>query len=1004
MFKSSKRSFAVVQFIVLLFFTSSIWGASYRGFVYEDRGEFIAIMGYSGGLEREIEIPAEIVGKPVRVIATSAFHSKDMEIIYVPEGVTLIEESVFVGSKLVQIYLPSTVVVHPLAFIFSRDLENIEVVEQNPLYQSIDGSLYNKDATELIFTSPRKAEGDEGFVIPESVQMLGDQAFRESSVSKVIFPPSVRTIGLETFRGSDLESISIPSSVTEIGKMAFWECRSLSAIDVDGANPNFSSLAGVLLDKGSTSIILYPQAKPGVSYSISDGVVTIQAGAISLPTELEELIIPQSVSEIIATAIEINGTKITVVESNTSYRSVEGVLFSDDMAELISFPKESMVTDYQVPAGVKTINERAFADCDNLITVTLPEGVTVIEEEAFLGCADLVTVNLPSSLVEIKYQAFRSCRRLVNIELPSNLESIGEGAFRLCGDLVSISIPEGVTLLEDLTFSSCTDLSSLALPSTLGSIGDETFASCRKLESIVLPEGLVEIGNEAFSSCTLLEEINLPDSVNVIGEGAFFSCRNLTTVIIPHSVTRIESSTFYNCIGLLDFKIPENVNYIGSTVFYGCSAIEGFEVAENNAFFTAEDGVLFSAGKERLVQFPLGKDSVSFTVPDGVVTIDEAAFRTTSLASIILPSTLTSIGNNAFESCGSLKNILLPDGLTYIGERAFSECVELTSVNIPSSLSYLAEGTFNENRSLLSIKIPGTVKFIEKEAFNRCSELKEIIIDEGVLYIGNGAFRFCVSFFELLLPVGLEKIDERAFELCVSLLQIHFPEGLISICSESFSGCELLETIQFPSTLLSIGDSAFENCEGLTEVTFPASLQKMGNRAFILSNNIESFYFLGDAPGPIGVVFARDIDGGTVYFFDDAIGFTSPTWAGLPTVNLGPRSGSGFWLIDNHLTHDTDLESAPFQSEIPLLVNYALDQRPDNNVLPQLNLSESEITVSFFGARDDISYFVELSKDLSDWTTTGVTLSEPDGNGMRTASLNLQDGRCFVRFRVTSDS
>jgi hypothetical protein len=140
-----------------------------------------------------------------------------------------------------------------------------------------------------------------------------------------------------------------------------------------------------------------------------------------------------------------------------------------------------------------------------------------------------------------------------------------------------------------------------------------------------------------------------------------------------------------------------------------------------------------------------------------------------------------------------------------------------------------------------------------------------------------------------------------------------------------------------------------------------------------------------------------------VYFFETASGFTTPTWIGLPSVNLGVSNESLDWRIDNQLPHTMDLETDPRNSGTPLLANYALNQRPGNYQAPQAGITGSQITYAFYGGRTDTTYIVEISKDLNAWTSNGVILTEPNGEAYRTASLNLIDGHCFVRFRFVQD-
>ena len=287
-----------------------------------------------------------------------------------------------------------------------------------------------------------------------------------------------------------------------------------------------------------------------------------------------------------------------------------------------------------------------------------------------------------------------------DITIPSELSghsvvSIGNSAFQYCSSLTSINIPEGVTSIGNSAFSYCRDLTSINVPEGVTSIGNYAFYTCDSLTSINIPGGVTSIEDSTFSGCSRLANIEIPSSVTSIGNSAFSGCSKLTSIEIPSGVTSIGNSAFYNCSSLTSIEIPSSVTSIGDYTFDGCSSLTGINVEENNQNYCSEDGVLFNKDKTKLIRYPSEKLDKQYVIPSSVTSIGNYAFEDCSnLTSIEIPSSVISIGNYAFISCSSLTSIEIPEGVTSIGEYAFSHCSSLTSIEISSSVTSIGNGAF----------------------------------------------------------------------------------------------------------------------------------------------------------------------------------------------------------------------------------------------------------------------------------------------------------------------
>ncbi|MEI8206794.1 MAG: leucine-rich repeat protein [Kiritimatiellales bacterium] len=216
----------------------------------------------------------------------------------------------------------------------------------------------------------------------------------------------VTTIADKAFWFCTLTSITIPDSVTTIGD-AFYECTSLTGIEVNEGNSLYSSLDGVLFNEDQTILSAYPGGKTG-SYTIPDGVTTIEDWSFETCIGLPRLTIPDSVTSIGGDAFYAcrSLTWIEVNEGNALYSSLEGVLFNKDQTILTVCPA-GKTGSYAIPNGVTGIGYSAFQTCSGLISVTIPDSVTTLEDYVFYECTSLTGAyflgNAPSYGTDVFY-------------------------------------------------------------------------------------------------------------------------------------------------------------------------------------------------------------------------------------------------------------------------------------------------------------------------------------------------------------------------------------------------------------------------------------------------------------------------------------------------------------------------------------------------------------------------------------------------------------------------
>ena len=174
-----------------------------------------------------------------------------------------------------------------------------------------------------------------------------------------------------------------------------------------------------------------------------------------------------------------------------------------------------------------------------------------------------------------------------------------------------------------------------------------------------------------------------------------------------------------------------------------------------------------------------------------------------------IPSSVTSIGEEAFCECRGLTSVIIPSSVTNIGEYAFFCCKGLTSVTIPSSMTSIGKGVFCGCSGLTSVTIPSSVTSIGKEAFYGCIGLENVVISDGVVSIESGAFFGCSGLTSVTIPSSVKSIGISAFRNCSGLTSATISEGVANIGECAFYECRGLTSVIIPSSVKTIGDSAF---------------------------------------------------------------------------------------------------------------------------------------------------------------------------------------------------
>ncbi len=222
-----------------------------------------------------------------------------------------------------------------------------------------------------------------------------------------------------------------------------------------------------------------------------------------------------------------------------------------------------------------------------------------------------------------------------------------------------------------------------------------------------------------------------------------------------------------------------------------------------------------------------------------VTGIQHTAFQNGLWTTIVLPKTLTEIGNRAFRGCNQLREVTLPEKVSEIGEEAFESCSQLEEITLPDGLQIVRRDTFFQCASLRKVVIPDSVTSIDRRAFSQCTSLSDLILPNRLTSIGSSAFSSCFSLSHVRLPNGLKNIASSTFSNCSSLAEVTIPISVETIEASAFRQCAQLSHVDLPERLKSIRGEAFRACSSLTEVLLPGSVDDLGDRVFMDCSNLK---------------------------------------------------------------------------------------------------------------------------------------------------------------------
>lgn len=593
--------------------------------------------------------------------------------------------------------------------------------------------------------------------VPFTYEILDDYTITITGYTgtnaSLVVPDTIETmpvtrLAANAFNGcAALVDVTLPATVVDLGENAFANCGALATVFFSGNAP---AAAESVFANSPNVVAVYPVGAAGWGSTFAGRPTTVW---MEKPPYLYEVTPENTITIKAYTGSE----KVVVIPQyikKLPVTALQGFVFG--------FKSVVSVT---VPDRVLNVGAHTFDTCYDMTNVVLGAGVTNIGEFAFADCDKLTRVKIPNQVRTLGTNAFYWCQGLKEVEFGDNLQSIGSQAFFWCTNLTQVHLPDSVTNLGSQAFYVCRSLTNINLPANLTAIGASTFLSCVKLSNVDLGTNVVSIGPSAFYN-TGITQAFVAKTVNFVGSGAFGNCSQLRAIVVdpenphytsaegvlfnrekrsllqypggktgaytvPAGVTNIATSAFayltnpsgltlpeglrslddsslFRFLGVTNLSLPASLDYVGDRALAACGFLTNITVDPANARFSSRDGVLFNKEQTVLLQFPSGRDG-SYQIPYGVTNTAYLSCAWSKLNEVMVPSTMTEIGDSTFFNSPWLQSVYLPASVTSLGSDTFSYCSGLTGVyfegnapelvnveafyNATNAVAYLVAGT-----------------------------------------------------------------------------------------------------------------------------------------------------------------------------------------------------------------------------------------------------------------------------------------------------------------------
>ncbi|MGN0355439.1 MAG: leucine-rich repeat domain-containing protein [Muricoprocola sp.] len=715
------------------------------------------------GFHVRLDIPETIDGVPVTSIGDNAFNGHlYLSYVTLPEGLTSIGNDAFKdASTLWYVDFPST----------------LKTIGDGAFCRSYEGAVLN---------------------LPEGIESIGDEAFYYATMwNDLELPEGLKTIGESAFYQCPwVSTVHLPSTLEKIGSLAFANSTSITYLVfdlydmVDIASDAFSGCPVADLDlpwdssfenKDAYESVMAEQCPDCTVWINNPGedVAELPSNDVSISTFVEG----------VWTEYHGEAENLSVWTDVDDY-DVTGLgdgLFKGNQTIRSFYPHHC--------GWFTTIGNEAFAD-SSVEYVELFGTITTIGDGAFRNCVNMKELTIPASVTSIGAGAFEGCQGLEKITIQCDASLLYEGVFAGCPNLTEVTIEKGAVPADCFADSS---LTTVCLGDEVTAIGDRAFANTDITELSLA--NITSIGEAAFEN-TQLAKAELSDSLTSLGEHAFAGTQVTAFVIpsglepnaevlagIPTSGIRMsdkasdEQLAAWN--GVLDYPwynhlVRESEESVFTIMPFVPTAEDYFEMDEATGTITAYTG-----------------DDVDVVIPRSINGVE-----------------VTSIGYNAFgcspematnqEDGLQLRSVVVPETVTSICDSAFEYCQQLETFICYGPLESSGRAVFYNCQSLKNVVFVNQIKMLDNYLFDSCSSLKTVWYKGQLDLIGENCFRG--AGLESMI-INAKKISGIAFTKCTSLKEVHVRDGVESLSLGAFHGCSSLTEFCFEFSDSSVIDN-----------------------------------------------------------------------------------------------------------------------------------------------------------------------------------------------------
>ena len=713
------------------------------------------------GDAKNVAVPSEIEGIPVRVLGSSSFRNCDATSVSVPDTVIQIDSWAFSECRnLKEVTLGSNVVsLGAGVFSYCDILQKV----------TINSSLHY-----IPFKCFECCEFLDTVNLPAGLSFISDEAFKDTALEEIDIPDSVYSIGMRAFRGCwGFTEIKLPENLEFLGAQAFSSCWNIEKLTM-GDNLE-------VIGTGAFEQVY------GLTYvDFSDSLREIKSNAFMGCGNFSYAVLPASLESI----------------GNQAF-------WCGPLWHVWYAGSEEDFSNVKIADGNYGIEEAVIHYGYLAPTITTQVIAPTCEQEGYTKL--ICTLCQDDSFGEIDYTE-RIPHSEENAEMLEYFDATcmqGARWWSRCGDCGAMfSI-----YLSEATGHDYSDPRGYVPPSCNEMAYNLYF--CNLCDNFVKEYdydtnslGHAITGHETYDTCSwgtvYRYSCSRCDGFFSYGDGG-------------QSHEFNDDGICVNCNSpetILDYEyyIDNAAGGIYITSYYGSAEVISVPAEFEGIPLKVIGGHSF-----------MDKTASKVILPEGLEEIKSYAFTNSMYNEIYIPETVTKIGEGIFSGCEYLEKVNIPDAVTEIPVDTFNWCTSLQSITIPDGVTVIGKRAFQQCESLKEIVIPDGVTEIAEDAFSGCGSLTSVSLPDGIETIGRNAFCCCYSLENIDLPEGITEIGEDAFYACYALEKITLPEGLETISQRVFSSCHRLSLLYIPASVTSIEAGAFEGVLELAHIWYGGS-------------------------------------------------------------------------------------------------------------------------------------------------------------------------------------